>query len=88
MKIEPLLRLYKWDINTIINRYLNEYQNYKLEYDDLYQIATIKLWQISNIPNLNRNFILRCINNAIIDYVKKWCKDPVSNADSYEDIHK
>lgn len=88
MSIEELIKQYRYDINKIIKSYLDKYPNSKLEYDNLYQEATIKLWQLSLKHNLNSNFVLRCINNAIKDYIRYWNKDMASNADSYEELYK
>lgn len=54
----------------------------RIEYDDLYQEAVLKLFEnyVGEKP-LNINFTRKCIRNHLINYVKKNIKDKLVNYD-------
>ena len=45
--------------------------NYRVEYDDLFQEASLKLFQIyKNKKPLDINYSLKAIKNHLLDYIK------------------
>jgi len=78
------INVYDKKIKTICSRFANQHKQNKIEYDDLYQEAYIKLLQLDT--NKPEEYILRCIVNHLINYIHKWNNDPLSTAISIEDL--
>jgi DNA-directed RNA polymerase specialized sigma24 family protein len=78
------LNVYDKPIKTICQRFAQAHKNYKIEYDDLYQEAYLKLIQLDLTKP--KHFILKSVVNHLINYCKKWHKDPLTEAISINDL--
>ena len=77
---------YDKQIKTICKRFYEANQSHKIEYEDLYQEAYLKLCELP--LNKPKGYILRSIVNHLIDYCKHWNYDPLSTAITLEDLYK
>ena len=67
---------------------LDKKTNYRIEYEDLFQEASLKLFQIyKNKRPLDINYSLRAIRNHLLDYIKLCKKDALYGAVSLEEIN-
>lgn len=47
------------------------HSNYRIEYDDLFSEAQLKLWELYRDGKTDKNFIFISIKNHLIDYIRK-----------------
>ena len=67
---------------------LDKKTNYRIEYEDLFQEASLKLFQIyKNKKPLDINYSLKAIKNHLLDYIKLCKKDILYEAVSLEEIN-
>lgn len=89
MPVTKLLNDYDNYIKRLCSNYLKLNAGYKIEYEDLYQECMLCLCNIvKNNAKPQHKYITTSLHNQLTNYIKKWCKDPVSSADSYDDIFK
>jgi len=66
---------------------LDKKTNYRIEYDDLFQEASLKLFQMyKNKKPLDVNYSLRAIRNHLLDYIKLCQRDAIYDSDSLDEI--
>lgn len=86
--IDDLLAKYDNDIKILCHKIIKSKSPTKMEFEDLYQEATIKLWQLSNDDKFNINNkskVMIAIKNRLIDCFRRFEKDPLSKAISIDD---
>ena len=67
---------------------LDKKTNYKIEYDDLFQEASLKLFELyKNKRPLDINYSLKAIKNHLLDYIKLCKKDAIYDSDSLDEIN-
>lgn len=89
MDINKLLDKYGNSITGLCNAFIKSKSPTKMEFEDLYQEATIKLWQLSkdNKFNIdNKSKVMIAIKNRLIDCFRRFEKDPLAKAISIDDI--
>ena len=70
-----------------ICRELDKKTNYRIEYDDLFQEASLKLFELyKNKKPLDVNYSLRAIRNHLLNYIKLCQKDAIYDSDSLDEI--
>lgn len=88
MDFNPIYKTYKDDIVKLCKSIENNIGNHRIEQDDLFQEASIKLWQLTqdNIYINNKSKVLISIKNHLLDYIKSFKKDALYNAVSIEEV--
>ncbi len=72
---EHYLNAHKKSIQIICSGYEAQ-TTYRIEYEDLYQEAMLKLFELyTNGKPLDINYSLKAIKHRIIDYIRKNSKD-------------
>ncbi len=87
-----------------IEKFISEYNNYakkyckeivekykhKLETEDVYQDIMLILCELYQThKNKNKIYIIKCINSRLSNYINRvWLKNPLSNAESYEELYR
>jgi len=67
---------------------LDKTTNYRIEYDDLFQEASLKLFHIyKNNKPLDINYSLRAVRNHLLNYIKLCQKDVIYEAFSLDEIN-
>ena len=87
--MEVLLYKYRNSISKLCNAFLKSKSPTKMEYDDLYQEAIIKLWELSlnnKFDINNKSKVMIAIKNKLIDCFRRFERDPLSKAISINDI--
>lgn len=80
LSFDDFLNAYKKIIQGLCEYYCYKDKTNKVEYDDLYQEACLKLFEVyKDIDSYNTNFIKAIIKNHIINYIQKWTKGNVIN---------
>ena len=81
MEYEDYLNIYKKDISKICVLACKNHSHSKIEYEDLYQEATIKLLYIFRKNKaMFKSYTLESIENHIKDIFRKEKQDPSSMA--------
>ena len=66
---------------------LDKKTNYRIEHDDLFQEASLKLFQIyKNKKPLDINYSLRAIRNHLLNYIKLCQRDAIYDSESLDEI--
>jgi DNA-directed RNA polymerase specialized sigma24 family protein len=89
INIEILLYKYRNGISKLCNAFIKSKSPTKMEYEDLFQEAIIKLWELSinNKFDINdKSKVMIAIKNRLIDCFRRFEKDPLSEAISINDI--
>ncbi len=83
MNYEDYLNIYKKEIFNICKLECKNHSKSKIEYEDLYQEATIKLFDIfSKDKAMFKSYTLKSIRNHIRDLYRKENKDLLSKSQS------
>ena len=68
---------------------LDKKTNYRIEYDDLFQEASLKLFQMyKNKKPLDVNYSLRAVKNHLLNYIKLCQRDIIYDSDSLDEIRE
>ncbi len=81
-----MINEYDRHIKAICRKFTEAHKCYKIEFDDLYQEAYLKL--LTMPQDKHKSYILRSIINHLIDYCRKWNANLLSEAISINDIYK
>jgi len=66
---------------------LDKTTNFRIEYDDLFQEASLKLFQIYKDKRpLDINYSLRAVRNHLLNYIKLCQKDLIYEAESLDEV--
>lgn len=83
MKYDDYLNIYKKDISNICVLACKNHSDSKVEYEDLYQEATIKLFDIFQKDKaMFKSYTLKSIDNHISNLYRKDRQDLLSRAKS------
>ena len=89
INMEVLLYKYGNSISKLCHALIKKKSPTKMEYDDLYQEASIKLWELSinNKFDINsKSKVMVAIKNRLIDCFRRSEKDPLSKAISIDEV--
>ena len=82
-KYEDYLNIYKKDISDICKLECKNHSKSKIEYEDLFQEATIKLFEIfQSNKAMFKSYTLKSITNRIKNLYRKENKDLLSKSQS------
>jgi len=88
MEFNTLYQKYKVNIKQLCKSIENNIANPRIEYDDLFQEASLKLWQLIEKPGFknNKSWIMIALKNHLLDYIKSFKKDALYEAESIENL--
>ena len=77
------LKEYESTINEVCNYYCNRDNSNRIEFDDLYQEASLKLLEIYKDIEIGKvKLIKKIIKNHLVDYIRNWTKDSIYKAEN------
>jgi DNA-directed RNA polymerase specialized sigma24 family protein len=89
ININDLINNYRFDIEQLCKSLHRNWGFTKIDIDDLIQESYIKLWELSKADKFdpfNKSKILISIKNRLINYKKHFDLNPLSSAESLEEI--